>query len=241
MLRRTCPVDAPRPWPARAVGSVTRPLFGYLSRQAARPHGTTGRLLARIWIRETAPVNDVAIDLLDARPGEQVVEIGFGPGRTLGWLAAEGANVYGIDVSAAMLAMAGRRNSHLIAAGRLKLALGDGTTLPLPNDAADAVLAVHCIYFWPDPAATLVEAARILRRGGRLVLGFRAGEHPLPRRLDRDVYHVPATGQVVKWLEQAGFTDIEVHRRPEMEPSLVWLTATLPHTALKARQPRTAD
>jgi SAM-dependent methyltransferase len=226
MLRRTCPVK--RPWPARAAAAIKAAPSGYLSRQAARPHGLVGQLLGRIWIRETAAVNDVAIDLLDARAGERVVEIGCGPGRALGWLAAEGATVRGVDVSPAMLAAARRRNAHLVAEGRLELLLGDGTHLPLNDDSADAVMGVHTIYFWPDPATTLAEVARVLRPRGRLVLAFRAGEHPLPRRLDPSVYRVPTTQQLTSWLDRAGFVGVEVRWRPEVAQGVAWVTALAP-------------
>ena len=56
-------------------------------RKAARPHGTVGMVLARIWVSETAAVNDTAIELLAPAPGERICEIGFGPGRTLGRLS----------------------------------------------------------------------------------------------------------------------------------------------------------
>ena len=67
--------------------SGTRPLAGILSRQAAHPHGPFGRALGRLWVTETAAVNDAALDLLGAVAGEQVLELGFGPGRSLGVLA----------------------------------------------------------------------------------------------------------------------------------------------------------
>ncbi len=227
MLQHACPVDR-RPWTARAGIVVSRPLTRYLSGQAARPHGPVGRLLARIWVTETAVVNDVAVDLLAARSGETVLEIGFGPGRSLGRLAAGGVRVIGVDVSAAMLAVAAGRNADLCAAGRIQLRHGDGTTLPVADHSVDAVLAVHTVYFWPDPAATLAEAARVLRPGGRLVLAFRAGEHALPRRFDPDVYHVPTTDQATGWLNAAGFADVRLHTHADLAPTVVWLATTIP-------------
>lgn len=228
MLRRSCPVPtaSQQPLPLRFRAAVTAPIGRYLSQQAALPHGFFGRLLARIWVKETAAVNDAAIELLKPQPGERICEIGFGPGRTLARLAAAGAHVQGVEVSQVMVAAATRRNAEAIAAGRVNLHHGGGTDLPLPDDSLDAVLGVHTIYFWPDPAATLADIARTLRPGGRLVLAFRAGEHPLPTRFDPAIYHVPTTQQTTEWLQAAGFIDVCAERKPHIAPTIVWLTAT---------------
>jgi SAM-dependent methyltransferase len=216
MLRRACPVPGPKP-----AGPIAR----RISRQAARPRGLPGRLLARLWITETAAVNDTAFDLLAPVEGQRILEIGFGPGRALGRIAAAGAEAVGVEVSDAMLAAATRRNAASIAAGHVQLHHGDGTALPLPDSSVDAVLGVHTVYFWPDPAATLADALRVLRPGGRIVLALRTADQPLPRRFDRTVYRVPTTAQTVDWLRDAGFVDVEVHRRPDIAESIRWITA----------------
>jgi len=136
-----------------------------------------GRLLSRIWLRETARVNDTAFDLLAPAPDERILEIGFGPGRTLARLAAAGAEVTGVDISATMLAAASRRNAAPITGGRMHLHQGDAMTLPVADHSLDAVIGVHTIYFWPNPAATFTAMALALRPGGRLVLAFRAGDN----------------------------------------------------------------
>lgn len=216
---RACPVPGTKP---------AGPLSRRLSREAARPRGVAGRLLARLWVSETAAVNDVAIELLDPGQGMRILEIGFGPGRTLGRLAAAGADVAGVEVSDSMLDAATRRNAAAVAAGRVQLHRGDGTTLPLADGGMDAVIGVHTVYFWPDPPATLAEIVRVLRPGGRIVLALRTADHPIPRRFDRTVYRVPTTEQAVDWLRIAGFTDVEAHKRPDVADANVWLTAATP-------------
>ncbi|WP_020393376.1 class I SAM-dependent methyltransferase [Kribbella catacumbae] len=210
----------------RATAAAT--IGRYLSRQAAKPHGAVGKLMARNWLSETAAVNDTAVELLHPEPGERICEVGFGPGRTLSLLAAAGADVVGVEVSPAMVAMAGRRNAGSVAAGRMRLHQGDGTTLPVADDSLDAVIGVHTIYFWPVPVATLAEVVRALRSGGRLVLAFRDGDHPVPVRFDPAVYHVPTTAEARDWLHRAGFTDVGVERRPHIAAGVVWVTATTP-------------
>jgi SAM-dependent methyltransferase len=226
MFRRSCPVPGTRrpPWHRRLTATVAARIGRYLSRQAARPHGPIGRLIAWNWIRETAVVNDTAVELLAAGPGERICEIGFGPGRTLARLAAAGATVIGVEVSPSMVAMAARRNAAHLTAGRVRLHHGDGTTLPVEADTLDAVISVHNIYFWPDPPAMLTEIGRALRPGGRLVLAFRGGEHPMPARFDPTIYRTPTTADVTQWLRTARFTDIHVECRP-YSPAVAWLTA----------------
>jgi SAM-dependent methyltransferase len=183
-------------------------------------------LLARIWVNESAAVNDTAVALLAPAPGERVAEIGFGPGRTLARLAAAGAEVVGVEVSTVMMAAATRRNAASIATGHMRLHHGDGDGLPVADDSLDAVIGIHTIYFWPDPAATLADIARALRPGGRVVLAFRAGEHPLPARFDPATYRVPTTIEASGLLRAAGFTDVRTERRPHIDATVVWLMAT---------------
>jgi arsenite methyltransferase len=228
LKKKACalPGATPRqPATARLRGAATAPLTRYLSRQASRPRGLVGRTLGRIWIRETAAVNDVALELLEAYAGDRILEIGFGPGRTVQRLAEIGAEVDGVDVSPDMLCVAARRNAPGIARGAVRLHAGDGTRLPAADGSLDAVVGVHTVYFWPDPAATVAEIARALRPGGRVVLAFRDGAAPLPSRFDRGVYDVPTVATATGWLEDAGLTDVTAHRRPDVAAPVVWLTA----------------
>jgi ubiquinone/menaquinone biosynthesis C-methylase UbiE len=161
-------------------------------------------------VKETAKTNDAALELLAPRPGEDILEIGFGPGRTLGLLVEPGARVTGVDVSEEMVRLAGRRNAEPIRNGVLTLHRGDGVTLPLDDNSQDAVLSVHNLYFWPKPEATIAEVARVVRPGGRILMVFRGREHPLPNRLDPAVYADVTTNQCIAWLDSAGL-EVQCH------------------------------
>jgi SAM-dependent methyltransferase len=201
------------------------PLWRGISRQARQPRGLGGWLLSRLWLRETAAVNDTALALVAPAPGQRILEVGFGPGRTLGRIAAAKAVAVGVETSAAVLRAAAQRNRHYVAGGQVRLHLGDGVTLPIDSDSIDGALSVHALYFWSSPVSLLAEFARVLRPGARLVLAFRAGEHALPGRLDPEVYrNRPTTRQATQWLRDAGFTQVRAETRPEM-PAVVWLVA----------------
>jgi ubiquinone/menaquinone biosynthesis C-methylase UbiE len=74
--------------------------------------------------------------LLDAQPGEKILEIGFGTGHVqieLVRAAGETGRVCGIDLSAGMFAIARRRVQRMGMEGRIFLLLGDAIRLPFPT------------------------------------------------------------------------------------------------------------
>jgi len=104
---------------------------------------------------------------LPAAPAS-VVDLGCGTGSLSVVLARAGHRVRGLDVSARMLEVAGRK-----AAGHgLDVAFvhGDASHPPFRRAAFDVVLARHVLWALPDPAAALARWVALLRPGGRLVL-----------------------------------------------------------------------
>jgi len=115
-----------------------------------------GRLIDR---REKQAV----LDSLGPVEGRDVLEIACGTGRFTVMLAERGANVTGIDISAAMLAR-GRANARAAAvADRLEFARADAGRLPFPDDAFDAVFAMRFFHLADTPASFLSEMARVAR------------------------------------------------------------------------------
>ena len=200
-------------------------LVRLISRTAAHPTGWFGRLLGSIWWRETRPVNDHALRLLDVQPGWHVFELGFGPGRTIRRLVGAGTRVTGVDVSAQMVHLASRHNRTAVRAGTVTLHRGDGTDLPLPDGHVDAAVSVHTIYFWDDPATVTAELGRVLRPGGRLVLGLRDPDLPLTHRADPTVYRRIDLDELRGLLAAAGFGPIDVVRAPDTAAETVWVVA----------------
>lgn len=192
---------------------MRRPEF--IARQASCPTGLLGRFLAWIMAAETAAVNEKALELLELRPDDHVLEVGFGHGRTLARAAAlvPAGFVAGIDVSEAMVRMARYRNRQLIKEGRVEVQRADSAQIPYPDGCFDRVYAMHPLYFWQDPRVHLQEIHRVMKAGARFVLGFS------PKEDARTVANFPAaiyrfyTSDEVQWLLAAcGFTGIEMVR-----------------------------
>jgi arsenite methyltransferase len=98
-------------------------------------------------------------------PGARVLDLGCGPGHSLGYLARElGLCVTGLDIEAKMLAEAGEVNPGI---GLLR---ADARCLPLAQGAFNCVLAECVVSLMPDPKAVMTECRRVMAPGGVLLM-----------------------------------------------------------------------
>jgi SAM-dependent methyltransferase len=170
--------------------------------------------------------------------GLDVVELGCGTAYWSAWLARRGARPVGVDLTEAQLATA----RELQAEHGLDFPLlhASAEAVPLPDASFDLAFSEYGASLWCEPALWLAEAARLLRRGGRLIFlthspllmlctppsGERASE-----RLERDQFgmhrfewpgeegiefHLPH-GEMIRVLGEHGFAVEALHelQRPD--------------------------
>jgi SAM-dependent methyltransferase len=108
-------------------------------------------------------------ELLSARPGEHVLDLGCGPGESAFGIAERvpGVRVTGIDVSASMIRFAELRRRFEVHRSELSFLEADAMALPFADATFDAVVGHSFLYLVPDAIAVLREARRVLRPGGR--------------------------------------------------------------------------
>lgn len=127
-----------------------------------------GRLVVAPWLNRIGRrLNDLALELLQPRPGEALLEVGYGGGGLLRRLSdMRLSRLVGVDRSAAV--------PQRIRAAELMRA--EAVPLPFADASFDAAVSVSVLHFWRELDSPLREIARVLRPGGRLVLVFEPPE-----------------------------------------------------------------
>lgn len=102
--------------------------------------------------------------------GEKALDLGCGTGIFTIWLAKQGLDVTGIDLSSEMLAKAREK------AQRQDLAIhwiqADINRLPFERETFDLVIGNIVLEFVENPEKVVAEALRVLKKDGRLVIGL---------------------------------------------------------------------
>jgi ArsR family transcriptional regulator len=154
---------------------------------------------------EPSPGDELASLLLEELGPSSVgelLDIGTGAGLMLAVLGPKAEHAVGIDLSAPALRLA-RTRIHGVGLSHCEFRRGDMYSLPVEDGAFDLVTMERVLAQAQPPSAVLLEAARALRPGGRLVavedfeqLASRGDGNPLT--------------QLRGWLSSAGFTDIRL-------------------------------
>jgi ubiquinone/menaquinone biosynthesis C-methylase UbiE len=153
-----------------------------------------------------------------------VLEIGIGTGRNLPFYTTE-TRLVGIDLSAAMLAVARDRAVRLGRAADLRE--GQTESLSFAVDSFDAVVCTLVLCCVPNPQRAMAEFARVLKPGGKLVMlehvrspvwGVRILQHvlePISLQFQADdmlrdpLDYLPPTGLQIEYVERSKWGIIE--------------------------------
>jgi ubiquinone/menaquinone biosynthesis C-methylase UbiE len=156
------------------VGAVVAAALWWRKNPSACPYGQ------RFWVEAPHPLitRERLRDVLAPQPGERILEIGPGTGYyTLDladWVGAEGT-VEIFDLQQEFLDHVMRRAKER-GVVNVTPTQGDATELPYAADSVDAVVLTAVLGEIPDQGAALREIERVLRPGGRLVVGELFGD-----------------------------------------------------------------
>jgi SAM-dependent methyltransferase len=169
--------------------------------------------------------NAWAVELLDVRPSDRVLEIGFGPGIAVREIArrATHGQVAGIDRSEVMHAHAARRNATAIRAGRVSLTVASIDDRPALG-SFDKILVVNNFGMWSEPIHRLEELASRLRGGGSIAI---VTQPRCPGATSATT--ATATTQIIDAFKAAGLVPIRVETLA-LKPPVACIIATVDST-----------
>ena len=149
-------------------------------------------------------------DALAIPDASVLVEVGAGTGffaRRFFYLSPE-VTVHAVDIAPVMIEWM-QENVPEVESGAVVPLLAEETRVGLESGIADIVYMINLHHELADPVASYVEAERLLRPGGRLmVVDWVDSETPRGPRLDIRVSEM----ELQRMLQDAGFCEIESHR-----------------------------
>ncbi|HLM30977.1 MAG TPA: methyltransferase domain-containing protein [Solirubrobacterales bacterium] len=156
-----------------AAGAVLAAALWWRKNPSACPYGQ------RFWVEAPHPLitRERLREVLEPQPGERVLEIGPGTGYYTLELASwiEPGTLEIVDLQQEMLDHTMRRAADR-GLDNLVPTPADATSLPYEDGSIDAVVLVAVLGEIPDQGAAVREVARVLKPGGRLVVGELFGD-----------------------------------------------------------------
>lgn len=135
-----------------------------------------------------------------------LLDIGTGTGRVLEVLSDRFRTATGVDASPEMLSVA-RTNIDRLGLSNCHVRMADMYQLPFQGESFDVIVIHMVLHFAEDPAAAIKEAARVLTKGGRIIIA-----DFLPHHVDalRDEHAHRRLGfsheEIEGWMQAAGLT-----------------------------------
>lgn len=132
-----------------------------------------------------------ALELLSLGEGSRILDVGCGSGATVSLLRSSGFDAYGVDIA-------------LPEGAPPELLCADAATLPFDNGSFDAVFFECSLSKISNPKASLFEARRVIRLGGKLAVSdlFTNADD---KKLDGLLGRLESRSVIERRIEAAGF------------------------------------
>jgi ArsR family transcriptional regulator len=139
-------------------------------------------------------------------PGLVVGDLGCGTGTVCDWLSPFAERIIAVDDSREMLDAA---TEKLEGRKHVELRRGSLEKLPIAKSELDLALMMLVLHHLPEPKRALLEAARVVKASGRLlILDMLPHEHEDYRQTMGHVWLGFDEKQMTQWLASSGFEQI---------------------------------
>jgi ubiquinone/menaquinone biosynthesis C-methylase UbiE len=177
------------------------------------PRGIAGRFALFFMNVGHKPIYTNMAKALDLEPEDDLLEIACGSGHFIRKYASQVRSVAGLDLSELCIKLATNKNKQRVAAGTAEFVQGEAAKLPWDDNKFSVVTAMASFLFLDKSLEILKEAYRVLRPGGRVVIGIEwHAEDGMDHSKEVKKYGVQLwkESDVRSVFQEAGFSDIDI-------------------------------
>ena len=144
-----------------------------------------------------------------------LADLGCGTGELTLMLTQAGYDMIGIDYSEVSVIKSSKINKAEIENKHCEILQGNVMKLPFRKETFDIITAFETIYFWPDINEAFKQVYRVLKVSGTFMICNESnGENSKEEKWTKIIQGMKIynSEQIKKSLEDAGFTDIKIHK-----------------------------
>lgn len=191
-----------------------------LGRQLMKPSGETGLQVAENMNVTNVKLYDFVLSHLEINNDDKILEIGFGNGKTIPQFFEINPNCefYGVDFSEIMCKKAIALNQNF--KEKIHISCQNAMNMSFDNDFFDSIVTLNTVYFWENVALQLTELHRVLKKNGKLVIGYRPKSSMEKLPFTNEVFRHYEPAELREILEQNGFKITEEVSNPTVVKSV---------------------
>ena len=182
-----------------------------------KPEGIGGKIMVNMMNAGHSSMAEWGFTHIEIRNDYRCLDIGCGGGANVKKLLVKTpyGKVIGIDYSEVSVIKSSKINKAEIENKHCEILQGNVMKLPFRKETFDIITAFETIYFWPDINEAFKQVYRVLKvRGTFMICNESNGENPKEEKWTKIIQGMKIynSEQIKKSLEDAGFTDIKIHK-----------------------------
>lgn len=185
-----------------------------------KPEGELGLEMLERMNETHEAVTNWAIDLLEIKESDRLLDIGCGGGGTLHKISSiiDTGHLSGIDYSLTSIDATMKKNWDDFVAGKLDVTQASVEKMPYADDAFDKIISIESFYFWPNPLENLKEVYRVLAPAGKtmITLDIHNTDELMEKykeNIEMFELFVPTIEEFKQLMEDAGFKEVKIHTK----------------------------
>lgn len=179
--------------------------------QNVLPRGFGGKIALFFMNRGHRTIYENMNKALGLKPDDDLLEVACGSGYFLRKYASHINSIAGLDISKLCVDMSIRNNRDRVKIGTARFIQGNASQLPWEDNMFSVVTAMGGFPGFPRPLDSLKEMYRVLRPGGRVVIGIEwnaedGKDHS--KEMGKYGYQILSEDEIKTMLQDAGFTEV---------------------------------